>query len=80
MVNISQILAGMVTAIQSRLFPADSEIASALGSIELCCRCLYGRCGLFVRRYDRNLYNRRESDFVKRRCEHAGTLVDEGLE
>jgi hypothetical protein len=31
MIEINQILAGMVTAIQSRQFPASSEIASALG-------------------------------------------------
>jgi len=31
MTQIDQILAGMVTAIQSRQFPAGSEIASALG-------------------------------------------------
>jgi hypothetical protein len=31
MVDINQILAGMVTAIQSRQFPEGSEIASALG-------------------------------------------------
>jgi hypothetical protein len=31
MVEINQILADMVTAIQSRQFPAGSEIASALG-------------------------------------------------
>jgi hypothetical protein len=31
MIDINKILAGMVTAIQSKQFPASSEISSALG-------------------------------------------------